>query len=91
MVMDGHSLLQLIIWDFVKLIYAHNHQGFLYTTLWDFVKISISLQKTIWDFVDKANASEGQQWSRGQVKIPKASIFTVSKMCTIHIHRPRSQ
>ena len=43
------------------------------------------LQITIWDFVDKANASEGQQWSRGQVKIPKASMFTVSEMFTVPI------
>ena len=40
--------------------------------------LTIFLQTTIWDFVDKKNSSEGQEWSRGQVKIPKASMFKVS-------------
>ena len=35
-------------------------------------------QVTIWDFVDKKNESEGQAWSQGKVKIPKASMFKVS-------------
>ena len=39
----------------------------------------IFAQTTIWDFVDKRNTSEGQEWSRGQVTIPKASMFKVSE------------
>ena len=33
--------------------------------------------------MDKRNTSEGQEWSRGQVTIPKASMFTVSQTMTI--------
>ena len=33
--------------------------------------------------MDKKNTSEGQEWSRGQVKIPKASMFTVSQGMTM--------
>ena len=41
-------------------------------------KVVEFLQVTIWDFVDKKNESEGQAWSQGKVKIPKASMFKVS-------------
>ena len=46
----------------------------------------IFVQTTIWDFVDKRNTSEGQEWSKGQVRIPKASMFKVSETMTM-IHR----
>ena len=43
----------------------------------------IFVQTTIWDFVDKKNTSEGQEWSKGQVRIPKASMFKVRETMTM--------